>query len=160
MKISNEIKNALTNLKDVRLKFRHDAVKNIRYYLEVDTITDKEGKDAVMIKLTEVENNIKNYKQKNQWETYIEINVISVLDKDDLGISWLKHFSNPKRYSIRQRIDMTVGNIDYQGGRAFCDDLEKIYHIWLLLKKGHTLDDDFYFVNGDEIDELEKRLVK
>jgi len=47
-----------------------------------------------------------------------------------------------KYYSIRERIEMTVGNIEHQGC-AYWDDIEKLEVVIELLKKGKNLNDDF-----------------
>ena len=52
-----------------------------------------------------------------------------------------------KNYTIKQRIEMTMGNIEYQGFAAW-DDIEKLKHITALLEMGKSLDDDFEFVNN------------
>jgi hypothetical protein len=52
-----------------------------------------------------------------------------------------------KNYTIRQRFEMTIGNIEYQGFAAW-DDLEKLRHLTALLEMGKNLDDDFEFVEN------------
>jgi len=47
-----------------------------------------------------------------------------------------------KYYSIRERIEMTIGNMEYQGC-AYWDDIEKLEVVVELLKKGKNLNDDF-----------------
>jgi hypothetical protein len=47
-----------------------------------------------------------------------------------------------KYYSIRERIEMTIGNIEHQGC-AYWDDIEKLEIVIELLKKGKNLDSDF-----------------
>jgi len=53
-----------------------------------------------------------------------------------------KIVSKKKYYSIRERIEMTMGNIEHQGC-AYWDDIEKLEIIVELLKKGKNLDSDF-----------------
>jgi hypothetical protein len=47
-----------------------------------------------------------------------------------------------KYYSIRERIEMTIGNMEHQGC-AYWDDIEKLEVVIELLKKGKNLDSDF-----------------
>lgn len=46
-----------------------------------------------------------------------------------------------KNYTIRQRLKMTMENIDYQG-TAYWDDIDKLELVLDLLKRGRTLDDE------------------
>ncbi len=50
-------------------------------------------------------------------------------------------------YSIKERILMTMGNIEHQGFAAW-DDIEKLQHITALLQMGKSLDDEFEFVDN------------
>jgi hypothetical protein len=47
-----------------------------------------------------------------------------------------------KYYSIRERLEMTIGNMEHQGC-AYWDDIEKLEVVIELLKKGKKLNDDF-----------------
>jgi hypothetical protein len=50
--------------------------------------------------------------------------------------------ASKKYYSIRERLEMTMGNIEHQGV-AYWDDIEKLEVVIELLKKGKNLDSDF-----------------
>lgn len=61
-----------------------------------------------------------------------------------------------KHYTIKDRFEMTLGNIEYQGGAAW-DDIEKLEHLLTLLIQGKSLNDEFSFVKG-HISVLKKHL--
>jgi|LakMenEpi03Aug12_release.lakeMendotaPanAssembly.Ray.scaffolds.fasta_scaffold5174652_1 hypothetical protein len=50
-------------------------------------------------------------------------------------------------YTIKERFNLTLGNIEYQGG-AHWDDIEKLEHLLALLKLGKKLTDEFDFVKN------------
>jgi hypothetical protein len=50
--------------------------------------------------------------------------------------------ASKKYYSIRERLEMTIGNIEHQSC-AYWDDIEKLEIVIELLKKGKNLDSDF-----------------
>lgn len=50
-----------------------------------------------------------------------------------------------ENYTIKDRIEMTTGNIEFQGG-ALWDDIEKMEHILVSLLIGKKLDDEFVFI--------------
>jgi len=67
-----------------------------------------------------------------------------------------------KNYTIEDRIKMTLGNMEFQGGYAMWDDIEKLEHILTLLLQGKNIKEDFEFVDNhfsvikNHIKELEK----
>jgi hypothetical protein len=57
-------------------------------------------------------------------------------------------------YTIKERLEMFIGNCEVQKGFAMWDDIEKLESILALMKQGKNLNDEFEFVkeNGDEQD--------
>jgi|DEB0MinimDraft_10_1074344.scaffolds.fasta_scaffold171815_2 hypothetical protein len=48
--------------------------------------------------------------------------------------------------TIKERIEGTVGNMEFQKGFAMWDDIEKLEHVLALVIQGKSLQDDFEFV--------------
>jgi len=49
-------------------------------------------------------------------------------------------------YSIKERFELTLGNIEFQG-QAYWDDLEVLEHLIALMINGKSLEDPFQFVD-------------
>jgi len=67
-----------------------------------------------------------------------------------------------KNYTIKDRIEIALGNMEFQG-KANWDDLEKLEHILVHLIQGKSINDEFTFVKDhfsilkDYINKLEKK---
>ena len=63
--------------------------------------------------------------------------------------------------TIKERLKMTIANIEFQKGHAFWDDVEKLEHILALFIEGKSINDEFEWVDNhfevlkDHINNLE-----
>jgi len=61
---------------------------------------------------------------------------------------WIDNlFKNYKPTTIAERLQITLNNIEFQGGIAYFDDIEKLECIVNSLKSGKNINDDFSLFN-------------
>ena len=64
------------------------------------------------------------------------------------GQEWADNFfKNYKPQTIAERLQMTLNNIEFQGGIAYWDDIEKLECIVNSLQSGKNINDDFSLFN-------------
>jgi hypothetical protein len=62
------------------------------------------------------------------------------------GKEWVDNFfKNYKPQTIAERLEITLNNIEFQGGVAYWDDIEKLEIIINNLKSGKNINDEFDF---------------
>ena len=49
-------------------------------------------------------------------------------------------------YTIKQRMEGIMSNMEHQNGKAWSDDIEKMEHLLALMIQGKSLNDDFEWV--------------